>query len=170
MDGLISQGFQVLTSLFGAGFVLLFLILIYNIGRWRQKHDSDMQTIVSAIRAIISTIEDEGERRALELAFVFKNSPLMLNREILRTLVDKYGRPPAHVIEAIVRIVADVTLDEPYKIVAAIDAAFTTEQLERAYNVHGGGAIVAQKIFLQVVKEAREEGADRFLRDVHLID
>lgn len=142
----------------------------WRVATWKTTMDRNHSLIVGCLRSIVSTIDDEGERRAIEAMLVMVNSPARLVYAELRKLIDQHGRPPAHVHEVIRRVAEDKTLDEPWKILGAIANSFTMEQMDRAYRVHGPDAITANKIFLMVIADCREYGTDNVLREAGLLD
>lgn len=145
-------------------------VYAYKLGRQHAKTEANISSIIGAIRSLISTLEDEGERRAIEAGFIVRNSPPKLQYDVLKSVVEQHGRPPESVIEAIRKIAADATLDESWKILGAIGNSFTSDALANAYGIHGGDAMTANRLFLAVIEECRELGTDVVLKKLGLID
>ena len=166
--------FKIATMLLGTGLIGTVTTMIWKISAYKTqletKMDRDMRLLVGAIRALISTVDDEGERRAIEAQFVFRNSPTRINYESVRALVAAHGRPPGRVLDVIRTITADASLDEDWKILGAVNNAFTSQELTRAYRIHGGDAFTFNKVVLLTITEARERGIDSVLREAGLMD
>jgi len=109
-------------------------------------------------------IKDEGMLTAMDEGFVVRESPERLVRESIRQMVALHGRPPKSVIERIQKIVGDKSLQDDLEIQMAIHAHFSEEALERSYRMWGG-PVSAMTVYVQIIREAREEGAEAFFKD-----
>lgn len=151
------------SDIVSVGALTTLLALWWRVATWKATVDRNQQLIIGCLRSIVTTIDDEGERRAITEMLAVIRSPARLVYSELRKLMEMHPRPPEHVIGIIRKIAADTTLDEPWKIQAAIALEFTPEQLARAYKVHGPDAITANKIFKMVIDDCREFGTDTVL-------
>lgn len=152
-----------------------------RIEKWRDETDEDMETAKhsrnvtrACISALIDTVQDPARKRMLEIMWAAANSPVVIQYEPLRALVESRGRPPEHVIEGIRKIAALEPKDD-IEVLAYVNMTFTPEQLARAAHAHATDPEHPSRAdFNELCRlffaDVRERGVEVCLKDAGLVD